>query len=94
MSAKMEATVLANNMTDAQAALQLHQERKAEIDGRQTNFMVTYPYLSRRNLWIRLYIFFLDLEPFISPNYHFEFDGNVTSLSFSWIISIIVFFFF
>lgn len=42
MSAKMEATVLANNMTDAQAALQLHQERKAEIDGRQTNFLVSY----------------------------------------------------
>jgi len=38
MNNKMEATVLANNMTDAQAALQLHQERKAEIDGRQTNF--------------------------------------------------------
>ena len=31
MNNKMEATVLANNMTDAQAALQLHQERKAEI---------------------------------------------------------------
>ena len=40
MSTKMEATVLANNMTDALAALQLHQERKAEIDGRQTNFLV------------------------------------------------------
>ena len=40
MSSKMEATVLANNMNDAQAALHLHQERKAEIDGRQTNFMV------------------------------------------------------
>ena len=38
MNNKMEATVLANNMTDAQAALQLHQERKAEIDGRQANF--------------------------------------------------------
>ncbi len=38
MNNKMEATVLANNMKDAQAALQLHQERKAEIDGRQTNF--------------------------------------------------------
>jgi spectrin beta len=38
MNNKMEATVLANNMTDAQAALHLHQERKAEIDGRQTNF--------------------------------------------------------
>ena len=38
MNNKMEATVLANNSTDAQAALQLHQERKAEIDGRQNNF--------------------------------------------------------
>ncbi|XP_046630760.1 spectrin beta chain, non-erythrocytic 1-like isoform X4 [Daphnia pulicaria] len=40
MNNKMEATVLANNSTDAQAALQLHQERKAEIDGRQNNFSV------------------------------------------------------
>jgi spectrin beta len=40
MNNKMEATVLANNSTDAQVALQLHQERKAEIDGRQNNFSV------------------------------------------------------
>lgn len=38
MNNKMEATILANNSTDALAALQLHQERKAEIDGRQSNF--------------------------------------------------------
>ena len=39
MTTKMEANVLAKKMADAQAALQLHQERKAEIDGRQTNFL-------------------------------------------------------
>ena len=38
MNTKMEATVLANKLADAQSALQLHQERKAEIDGRQSNF--------------------------------------------------------
>ncbi len=38
MNNKMEVTVLANNSTDAQTALQLHKERKVEIDGRQNNF--------------------------------------------------------
>jgi len=56
MSAKMEATVLANNMTDAQAALQLHQERKAEIDGRQTNFLVSYILPSTLNFEWLLYL--------------------------------------